>query len=51
MRESVVENIVQRGMLVGARRKVLIAPGDGYFVPLADASGVRVRKIGHAIGG
>ena len=48
-RERVMQNFVERRVLVRARRKILIAVADRHFVPFADPRGVGVRQIRYAV--
>ena len=48
--EGAVEDFVEGGVLVGTRREIAVSPGDGYFVPSADAFGISFGEIDRAIG-
>src|SRR5271168_5267068 len=45
----VAQNFVERGVFVGPGSEVAVAPSNGSFVPIADAGGISVGKIGRAV--
>ena len=48
-RERIMQNLIERGLLVSARRKILIAVGNCHFIPFADPFCIRVGNIRQAI--